>query len=99
MPDEPEISRTSRPRSSWPCGDELAKRLKADGKATEAAEVKKRRKPTVTRWVAEQFADTMPRTSRRCGPLPSHVATAQETAITEATVARRLKRPCNVGTR
>jgi len=34
--------------------DELAKQLKADGKATEAAEVKKLRKPTVTQWIGDQ---------------------------------------------
>jgi hypothetical protein len=34
--------------------DALAKQLKADGKAAEAAEVKKLRKPTVQQWIADQ---------------------------------------------
>jgi hypothetical protein len=34
--------------------DALAKQLKADGKAAEAAEVKALRKPTVQQWIADQ---------------------------------------------
>ena len=33
--------------------DALAKKLKSEGKSDEAAAVKKLRKPTVTRWVAD----------------------------------------------
>jgi DNA repair exonuclease SbcCD ATPase subunit len=77
--------------------DALAKQLKADGKTAEAAEVKKLRKPTVTRWVADQVlrhhaadVDALRRALDR-------VAAAQEAAITrgdrtelsEATAERR----------
>jgi hypothetical protein len=77
--------------------DALAKELKAEGKAAEAAEVKKRRRPTVTRWVADQVlrhhasdVDALRRALRK-------VAAAQETALTtgergalaEATAERR----------
>jgi hypothetical protein len=40
--------------------DELAKRLKADGKAEEAAEVKGLRRPTVAAWAANQVARQRP---------------------------------------
>ena len=40
--------------------DDLAKRLKADGKATEAAEVKGLRRPTVAAWAANQVARQRP---------------------------------------
>ena len=54
MPDEPADLADVPPEEFVGARDALAKQLKADGKATEAAEVKKLRKPTVTRWVADQ---------------------------------------------
>jgi hypothetical protein len=76
--------------------DELAKQLKADGKAAEAAEVKKLRKPTVTQWIADQVC----RHSEAVDALraaSAAVAEAQEAAIVsgdrdalrDATAARR----------
>jgi hypothetical protein len=77
--------------------DALAKELKAEGKVSESAEVKKLRKPTVPVWIAEQVGrhhgdavDALRETSRA-------VASAQEAAITSgdrdalraATAARR----------
>jgi hypothetical protein len=40
--------------------DELAKRLKGDGKANEAAEVRALRRPTVASWAANQVARRRP---------------------------------------
>src|SRR2546430_7875376 len=54
MPDEPEDLADVPPEEFVAARDAWAKQLKADGKATQAAEVKKLRKPTVTRWVADQ---------------------------------------------
>lgn len=62
--------------------DAMAKKLKSEGRSDEAAAVKKFRKPTVTRWVADQVlrhhareVDTLRSALRR-------VAAAQEAAIT-----------------
>ena len=90
------ISPTSRRRSSCP-RDELAKRLKADGKASEAAEVKKLRKPTVTRWIADQVLRHHAADVDALRRALDKVAAAQESAITggdraalsEATAQRR----------
>jgi hypothetical protein len=97
MPDEPEDLADVPPEDFVAARDAIAKQLKSDGRADEAAEVKKLRKPTVTRWVADQVlrhhasdVDALRRALRR-------VAAAQETAITrgdrgalsEATAERR----------
>ena len=55
MPDEPEDLADVPPEEFVAARDARAKQLKADGKAKDAAEVKKLRKPTVTRWVADQI--------------------------------------------
>jgi hypothetical protein len=62
--------------------DALAKRLKADGKSAEAAEVKKLRKPTVTRWVADQVLRHHAADVDAFRRALDKVAAAQEAAIT-----------------
>jgi hypothetical protein len=97
MADEPEDLADVPPEEFVAARDELAKRLKADGKATEAAEVKKLRKPTVTRWVADQVRRHHAEAVDALRAALSNVAAAQETAITrgdrgalaEATAQRR----------
>jgi hypothetical protein len=97
MPDEPEDLADVPPEAFVAARDELAKRLKADGKATEAAEVKKLRKPTVTRWVADQVLRHHASDVDALRRALSRVAEAQEAAITggdrdalsEATAERR----------
>jgi hypothetical protein len=61
--------------------DELAKRLKAEGKGPEAAEVKKLRRPTVPQWVADQVRRHHADDIDALRAASSDVATAQEAAI------------------
>ena len=82
MPDEPEDLADVAPEGFVAARDALAKRLKADGNATEAAEVKKLRKPTVTRWVADQVRRHHAEDVEALRAALSNVAAAQETAIT-----------------
>jgi hypothetical protein len=97
MPDEPEDLADVPPENFVAARDELARRLKADGNATEAAEVKKLRKPTVTRWVADQVRRHHAEDVETLRTALSNVAAAQEMAITsgdrgalaEATAQRR----------
>src|SRR5256885_2879192 len=81
MPDEPEDLAVP-PEEFVAARDALAKQLKADGKATEAAEVKKLRKPTVTRWVADQVRRHHAEDVEAVRAALSDVAAAQENAIT-----------------
>jgi hypothetical protein len=77
--------------------DELAKSLKAEGKADAAAQVKKLRKPTVTQWVADQVRRQHADDVDALRAAVSDVAHAQELAVTqgdrdplrEATTKRR----------
>src|SRR5256886_10487194 len=97
MPDEPEDLADVPPEEFVAAREALAKRLKADGKAKDAAEVKKLRKPTVTRWVADQVRRHHAEEVEALRAALSKVAAAQETAITrgdrgalaEATAQRR----------
>src|SRR5256886_13400988 len=97
MPDEPEDVADVPPEGFVAARDARAKQLKADGNATEAAEVKKLRKPTVTRWVADQVRRHHAEDVEALRTALSNVAAAQETAITsgdrgalaEATAQRR----------
>src|SRR5256714_4706448 len=82
MPDEAPDLADVPPEEFVAARDALAKRLKADGKATEAAEVKKLRKPTVTRWVADQVRRHHAEVVDTLRTALSNVAAAQETAIT-----------------
>jgi hypothetical protein len=82
MPDEPDALADVPPEEFVAARDELAKRLKAEGKATEAAAVKKRRKPSVTQWVGDQVRrhHTDPLDALRTAL--KDVAQAQQAAIT-----------------
>jgi hypothetical protein len=82
MPNEPEDLADVPPEEFVAARDALAKQLKADGKATEAAEVKKLRKPTVTRWVADQVRRHHAEEVEALRAALASVAAAQETAIT-----------------
>src|ERR1700716_928303 len=94
MPDEPEDLADVPPEKFVAA---RAKQLRADGKATEAAEVKKLRKSTVTRWVADQVRRHHAEDVEAVRAALRDVAAAQETAITrgdrgalaEATAQRR----------
>jgi hypothetical protein len=63
--------------------DELAKRLKAEGNADAAAQVKKLRKPTVTQWVADQVRRQHADDVDALRAAVSDVAQAQELAVTQ----------------
>src|SRR5688572_3599617 len=77
--------------------DALAKRLKAEGKVAQAAEVKKLRKPTVDVWIAAQVRRHHDDAVDGLRQASVAVADAQERAITkgdrdalrEATTKRR----------
>ena len=62
--------------------DALAKKLKSKGKSDEAAAVKKLRKPTVTRWVADHVLRHHAREIEGLRSAVRRVAEAQEAAIT-----------------
>ena len=62
--------------------DELAKQLKADGQAEEAAAVKKLRKPTVAQWIIEQVRRHRSEAVDALRAASQAVAEAQEAAIT-----------------
>lgn len=61
--------------------DALAKRLKAEGNAAEAAEVKKLRKPTVAQWITDQVRRRHAEDIDALRAASSEVAAAQEEAI------------------
>lgn len=63
--------------------DALAKELKAAGKVAEAAEVKKRRKPTVQQWVASQVRRHHDDAVDALRDASAAVAAAQEAVITK----------------
>jgi hypothetical protein len=62
--------------------DALAKRLKAEGKTDEAADVKRLRRPTVTRWIADQVLRHHAREVDALRAALTDVAAAQEAAVT-----------------
>lgn len=62
--------------------DELAGRLKVEGNAAEAAEVKKLRKPTVVQWITGQVRRHHAHEVDALRAASAEVAAAQETAIT-----------------
>jgi len=61
--------------------DALAKRLKAEGRVTEAADVKKLRKPTVAQWATAQVARREPGAVGDVRAASEAVASAQEAAV------------------
>jgi hypothetical protein len=62
--------------------DAVAKKLKSEGRSDEAAQVKKLRKPTVTRWVANQVLRHHAREVDTLRSAMHRIAEAQEAAIT-----------------
>ena len=96
MPDEPEDLADVPPEEFVAARDAIAKQLKSDGRADEAAEVmvgidalsqqvdavKKLRKPTVTRWIADQVLRHHASDVDALRRALSRVAAAQEAAIT-----------------
>jgi hypothetical protein len=97
QPDEPDDLADVRPEEFVAARDALAKQLKSEGKSDEAAAVKKLRKPTVTRWVADQVLRHHAREVDALRAALRRVSEAQEAAITrgdrdalaDATVQRR----------
>jgi hypothetical protein len=77
--------------------DALAKQLKAEGKVTDAAEVKKLKKPTVQAWIADQVRRHHDDAVDALRAATAAVGAAQEAAITsgdrdalrEATAGRK----------
>lgn len=61
--------------------DALAKRLRADGRRDEAAEVKSLRRPTVAAWALNQVARTEPEAVERLIAAGEDVAAAQRRAL------------------
>ena len=61
--------------------DALAKRLKAEGKVAEAAEVKTLRKPTVAQWATQQVARRAPDAVADLRAASEAVAEAQTAAV------------------
>ena len=82
MPNEPEDLADVPPEDFVAARDAIAKQLKSDGRADEAAEVKKLRKPTVTRWVADQVLRHHASDVDALRRALSRVAEAQEALIT-----------------
>jgi hypothetical protein len=97
VPDEVDELVDVPPEEFIAARDELAKRLKAEGRADEAANVKKLRKPTVVQWVTEQVRRRHVGAVDALRAASNDVAKAQEAAVTrgdrdalrEATVNRR----------
>ena len=77
--------------------DALAKRLKSEGKTAEAAEVKKRKKPTVPAWIGDQVRRHHAEEVTALAAASRSVAAAQEALLTsgdrdalrDATAARK----------
>lgn len=82
MVDVPDDLADVAPEEFVAARDELVKRLKAEGKADQAAEVKKLRKPAVTQWIADQVRRHSGDDIDALRSALSDVATAQEAAIT-----------------
>jgi hypothetical protein len=82
MPGESDDLADVTPEEFVAARDELAKRLKAEGKMDEAAEVKKRRKPTVKQWIADQVRIHHRDVVDALRAALTDLAAAQEAAIT-----------------
>jgi hypothetical protein len=82
MPETPDDLADVPPEEFVAARDALAKQLKAEGKTSEAAEVKKLRKPTVTRWIADQVLRHHAREVEALRAALKDVAVAQEAAVT-----------------
>jgi hypothetical protein len=82
MPETPDDLADVPPEEFVAARDALAKRLKAEGEAAEAAEVKKLRKPTVPMWIAVQVRRHHADEVDALRTASSDVAKAQESAVT-----------------
>jgi hypothetical protein len=82
MPDDREELADVPPEEFVAARDALATRLKAEGNAAEAAEVKKLRKPTVAQWITQQVRRRHPDEVDALRAASKEVAAAQEQAIT-----------------
>ena len=82
MPDEPDDLTDIPPEAFVAARDELAKRLAAEGKAAEAADVKKRRRPSVSQWIAGQVRRHHRDVVDSLRDALGDVGVAQEAAIT-----------------
>src|SRR3977135_3796342 len=82
MPETPDELADVPPQEFIAARDELAKRLKSEDKAEQAAEVKKLRKPTVTQWVTDQVRRQHSDDVDGLRAASSEVAKAQEAAVT-----------------
>ncbi|HUF83918.1 MAG TPA: hypothetical protein VMQ81_04920 [Acidimicrobiia bacterium] len=82
MPDELDDLADVPPEEFVAARDALARRLKAEGKADEAAAVKQRRKPAVAQWIAAQVRRHHGDVVDAFRASLNNVAEAQETAIT-----------------
>jgi hypothetical protein len=82
MPGTPDELAEVPPEEFVSARHELAKRLKSEGKAEEAAAVKKLRKPTVAWWVTEQVRRRHAREVDALRAASADVAQAQEAAVT-----------------
>jgi hypothetical protein len=82
MADTPEDLADVPPEEFVAARDALAKRLKAEGKTAEAADVKRLRRPTVTRWITDQVLRHHAREVDALRAALNDVAAAQEEAVT-----------------
>jgi hypothetical protein len=82
MQDERDDLANVRPEEFVAARNAAAKKLQSEGKPDEAAEVKRLRKPTVTRWVADQVLRHNDREVDALRSAVRRIATAQEAAIT-----------------
>jgi hypothetical protein len=82
MADTPDDLADVPPEEFVAARDALAKRLKAEGKTAEAAEVKGLRRPTVTRWIADQVLRHHAREVDALRAALTDMAAAQEAAVT-----------------
>jgi hypothetical protein len=82
MPDDRDELADVPPERFVAARDELVRRLKDEGSTSEAAEIKRRRKPTVAQWITEQVRRHHAGDIDALRVASSEVAAAQETAIT-----------------
>jgi hypothetical protein len=82
MQDERDDLADVRPEEFVAARNAVAKKLQSEGRSDEAAEVKRLRKPTVTRWVADQVLRHNDREVDALRSAVRRIATAQEAAIT-----------------
>ncbi|HEV2809540.1 MAG TPA: hypothetical protein VGV93_03975 [Acidimicrobiales bacterium] len=82
MPDELDDLTDLPPEEFVSARNDLAKRLKREGNADLAAEVSRRRKPTLSEWIADQVRRHDPDVINALRVASLNVAAAQEAVIT-----------------